>query len=412
MQLVGTQQALAPALVAAQYTKVAVSVTAGAGASGRDDSGAEASGAVELAALAARGGAGALGDDSAEVQALVGLARETVWSEGFSAALAGREAMLRSLLRMGVRFTSFQELALKAAQEAGLSRALEAVEAALADGRTFLVGERVSLADVVLACGLLPAFACLLSDLQRASFPRATRWFSACTSQPEFAAVLGEVRLPCEAREGGQIDARPDPRVAARAADFSIALNRSAPKEHVHRKADKPEAAKAEDAAAGGAAGAGAAAAAGSAPAVKSTCAVSAVSARAPHALFQSRVGTPASAEEDAAIVAAVEARLAALGLAFRTYAHEEVLTVEQQAVHTQALGVEGVLTKNLFLKVRVGARCPQAAPPRDPPLTSQPPPSPRTRSPRPLPRPSRALPPPSRAPASLPAVAGQEGPR
>ncbi|KAK1155002.1 elongation factor 1-gamma-like, partial [Acipenser oxyrinchus oxyrinchus] len=72
--------------------------------------------------------------------------------------------------------------------------------------RTFLVGERVSLADISVACALLWLYKqVVLEPAFRQPFPNTNRWFSTCINQPQFRAVLGEVRL-CE--KMAQFDAK------------------------------------------------------------------------------------------------------------------------------------------------------------------------------------------------------------
>jgi elongation factor 1-gamma len=63
--------------------------------------------------------------------------------------------------------------------------------------RTFLVGERVTLADICLACDLVLAFKLVLDPSFRGSYKNVTRWFLTCVNQPEFKKVLNEVPL-CE----------------------------------------------------------------------------------------------------------------------------------------------------------------------------------------------------------------------
>lgn len=60
---------------------------------------------------------------------------------------------------------------------------------------TFIVGERVSLADIVVSMALYPLYtvaqgAELLSDLHN-----TTRWFCTCVHQSQFRAVLGDIAL-------------------------------------------------------------------------------------------------------------------------------------------------------------------------------------------------------------------------
>ncbi|XP_037076515.1 alanine--tRNA ligase, cytoplasmic-like [Pollicipes pollicipes] len=74
---------------------------------------------------------------------------------------------------------------------------LERLDAHLRDC-TFLVGERVTLADVALCCTLLPAFTAALDPARRRRLVNVTRWFRTVVHQPPVAAVLGEVPL-CEA---------------------------------------------------------------------------------------------------------------------------------------------------------------------------------------------------------------------
>lgn len=61
--------------------------------------------------------------------------------------------------------------------------------------RTFLVGERVSLADIVLACTLKSLYTTVLAPGFRNSFVNTNRWFMTCINQPNFAKVLGKVEL-------------------------------------------------------------------------------------------------------------------------------------------------------------------------------------------------------------------------
>ncbi|KAJ8394070.1 hypothetical protein AAFF_G00054140, partial [Aldrovandia affinis] len=71
--------------------------------------------------------------------------------------------------------------------------------------RTFLVGERVSLADISVVCSLLWLYKQVLEPAFRQPFPNVTRWFATCVNQPQFKAVLGEIKL-CE--KMAQFDAK------------------------------------------------------------------------------------------------------------------------------------------------------------------------------------------------------------
>ncbi|XP_069738657.1 valine--tRNA ligase-like [Phaenicophaeus curvirostris] len=75
-----------------------------------------------------------------------------------------------------------------------LHRALRALDSKL-QGRRFLVGARVTLADVSVACALLPPLRRILDAAARAPYPNVTRWFLECVGLPHFRAVLGPVGL-------------------------------------------------------------------------------------------------------------------------------------------------------------------------------------------------------------------------
>eukprot|EP01028_Stygiella_incarcerata_P011799 TRINITY_DN687_c0_g1_i1.p1 TRINITY_DN687_c0_g1~~TRINITY_DN687_c0_g1_i1.p1 ORF type:complete len:281 (+),score=85.54 TRINITY_DN687_c0_g1_i1:113-955(+) len=58
--------------------------------------------------------------------------------------------------------------------------------------RTYLVGDRVTLADIALTCILHTLFGNLLDDTFREPYPNVMRHFMTCIAQPEFNAVIGE----------------------------------------------------------------------------------------------------------------------------------------------------------------------------------------------------------------------------
>jgi elongation factor 1-gamma len=67
----------------------------------------------------------------------------------------------------------------------------------LLETRTFLVGERVSLADIVLCCNMMMLYAQVLDAKFREPYGNVNRWFTTCVNQPNFVKVLGEFKL-CE----------------------------------------------------------------------------------------------------------------------------------------------------------------------------------------------------------------------
>jgi elongation factor 1-gamma len=75
-----------------------------------------------------------------------------------------------------------------------LGRALAVLEAHLLD-KTFLVGNGVTLADIVIASTLVYPFKLVCDTAYRSQFPCVMRWFDLLTHQPEFIAVIGETQL-------------------------------------------------------------------------------------------------------------------------------------------------------------------------------------------------------------------------
>ncbi|XP_071497662.1 elongation factor 1-gamma-like [Diadema antillarum] len=94
--------------------------------------------------------------------------------------------------------------------------------------RTFLVGERVTLADISVACNLLLAYRQVFDKAFRQGFVNLNRWFVTFINQPEVKAVLGEVSL-CE--KAAQFDAK----------KFNELSGGGAKKEKKEKKEQKPK---------------------------------------------------------------------------------------------------------------------------------------------------------------------------
>lgn len=58
--------------------------------------------------------------------------------------------------------------------------------------RTFLVGDRISLADIVVACSLYNLYKIVLDPGFRKSFQNTNRWFNTLINQPNFKTVMGD----------------------------------------------------------------------------------------------------------------------------------------------------------------------------------------------------------------------------
>ena len=82
----------------------------------------------------------------------------------------------------------------------GLKRVLKPIDDRLAM-RTFLVGERLSLADVCLAASLMLLFERGMTPAERAEFTHLLRWFDTIVNQKAFVNVLGCKFVYCKAVE-------------------------------------------------------------------------------------------------------------------------------------------------------------------------------------------------------------------
>jgi elongation factor 1-gamma len=71
--------------------------------------------------------------------------------------------------------------------------------------RTFLVGERISLADITVASYLVELYRLVFDADFRKPYPNVNRWFSTLVNQPQFKDVLGNVVL-CD--KAAQFDAK------------------------------------------------------------------------------------------------------------------------------------------------------------------------------------------------------------
>jgi elongation factor 1-gamma len=72
--------------------------------------------------------------------------------------------------------------------------------------RTYLVGERITLADICVACNLLLLYKLVLDPEFRKPYQNVNRWFTTLVHQPQFAAVIGKDFQLCE--KMAQFDAK------------------------------------------------------------------------------------------------------------------------------------------------------------------------------------------------------------
>ncbi|KAJ2899356.1 hypothetical protein IWW38_001011, partial [Coemansia aciculifera] len=64
--------------------------------------------------------------------------------------------------------------------------------------KTFLVGERITVADVIVACDLIPGYLSYFTSEDRKKYRNVTRYFKTMINQPAFKAVVGEIPLCVE----------------------------------------------------------------------------------------------------------------------------------------------------------------------------------------------------------------------
>ncbi|KAJ1737542.1 Elongation factor 1-gamma, partial [Coemansia sp. Benny D160-2] len=80
------------------------------------------------------------------------------------------------------------------AAEKEFFRFLDAFNTILAD-KTFLVGERLTIADIIVACDLIMTYKLYLTAEDRKTYRNVTRFFKTITGQSAFKAVVGDIEL-------------------------------------------------------------------------------------------------------------------------------------------------------------------------------------------------------------------------
>jgi elongation factor 1-gamma len=88
-------------------------------------------------------------------------------------------------------FMKFDQEAYNSAKS-DVEKSLKALESHLAT-RTYLVGHKVTLADIIIVSALVELYKRVFDPEFRKPFVNVTRWFTTCINQPEFAKVIGKV---------------------------------------------------------------------------------------------------------------------------------------------------------------------------------------------------------------------------
>jgi len=108
--------------------------------------------------------------------------------------------------------------------------------------RTFLVGEKVSLADIVVSTSLYRLYKMVLDPGFRKPWTNLNRWFLTCVHQPEFSSVIGEVQL-CEK----MLVAKPSAKPAAAAPKKEQQPKKEQPKKEQPKKEQHDDAGEDDD---------------------------------------------------------------------------------------------------------------------------------------------------------------------
>jgi len=128
------------------------------------------------------------------------------------------------------QFFKYDAAAFTAAAEK-FNKALAGINAHLLT-RTYLVTEKITLADILLAGFIAPFFAVTFGEDIRAKYPNATRWFLTVVNQPAYVAAAGEPKLAAKTTTGppAKPEPTPAPAPAAAAAATATAAKPSKPK--------------------------------------------------------------------------------------------------------------------------------------------------------------------------------------
>jgi len=107
--------------------------------------------------------------------------------------------------------------------------------------RTFLVGERITIADIVVALSLVRLYERVLDPGFRKQFQNTNRWYTTCLNQPQFKNVIGEPKL-CQKMEVAKVVAAVEtPKVEVPKEKKEQAPKEAKPKEKKKKDEDEEE---------------------------------------------------------------------------------------------------------------------------------------------------------------------------
>jgi elongation factor 1-gamma len=126
-----------------------------------------------------------------------------------------------------------------------VKKALQALEDKLKTS-PFLVGDFISLADIVVACALKEGFVRLFDPAFRKPYAKVCAWFEGCCKMPQFSAVIGAVTLCKEAEKPKAVATPAAPKAEAKKEDKKADKKAEAKKEAAKPKAEAKAKAPAE----------------------------------------------------------------------------------------------------------------------------------------------------------------------
>jgi len=111
--------------------------------------------------------------------------------------------------------------------------------------RTYLVGERITQADITVACALFHLYRHVLEPQFRAPYQNTNRWFTTLINQPQFKAIIGTFKL-CD--KMAQFDAKKFAELTGKGKkDDKKAAKPQAKKQEAKKEEKKPAAPPAEE---------------------------------------------------------------------------------------------------------------------------------------------------------------------
>eukprot|EP01034_Spumella_vulgaris_P026549 gene26549-33147_t len=128
--------------------------------------------------------------------------------------------------------------------KADLAKALKVLDNHLAD-KTYLVGHKITLADITIASTLVYPFKFVADARYRSAFPNVIRWFTTLVNQPAFEAVVGTVvfaekELTVAGAAAIPFDARASTGAAPKEKQAKVPKAAKAPKEEKPKAEKKP----------------------------------------------------------------------------------------------------------------------------------------------------------------------------